>query len=58
MNLENFYFLSQIAAALGIMLSVIFVGLQIQQNTQATRANRRQVVIRLAAPIRDKLRLD
>ncbi|WP_298306975.1 hypothetical protein [uncultured Erythrobacter sp.] len=38
MTLEDFYFISQIAAALGIMLSLIFVGLQIRQNTVQSKA--------------------
>ena len=38
MTLEEIYFISQIIAVLGIMLSLIFVGLQIRQNTRATRA--------------------
>ncbi len=39
MTLEDFYFLSQIVAALGIMLSLIFVGLQVRQaNEQARKA--------------------
>ncbi len=39
MTLEDFYFISQIAAAVGIMLSLIFVGLQVRQaNEQARKA--------------------
>ncbi|MEL6540750.1 MAG: hypothetical protein AAFQ34_05045 [Pseudomonadota bacterium] len=38
MTLEDFYFISQIVAALGIMLSLIFVGLQIRQNTAQSKA--------------------
>ncbi|MEM6476342.1 MAG: hypothetical protein AAF687_09265 [Pseudomonadota bacterium] len=39
MTLEDFYFISQIVAALGIMLSLIFVGLQVRQaNEQARKA--------------------
>ncbi|MEP3051921.1 MAG: hypothetical protein ABJP48_04170 [Erythrobacter sp.] len=37
MTLEDFYFISQIAAALGIMASLVFVGVQIRQNTRATK---------------------
>lgn len=39
MSLEDFYFVSQIAAAVGIMLSLIFVGLQIRQNTAQSKAD-------------------
>lgn len=38
MTLEDFYFISQIVAAVGIMLSLIFVGLQIKQNTSHSKA--------------------
>ena len=37
MTLEDFYFISQILAALGIMLSLIFVGLQVRQSTEQAR---------------------
>lgn len=39
MTLEDFYFLSQIIAALALVISLIFVGIQIRQNTQAVRAD-------------------
>ena len=39
MTLEDFYFISQIMAALGVMASLVFVGLQIRQNTRATKAS-------------------
>lgn len=39
MTLEDFYFLSQIAAALGIMASLIFVGLQVRQGTRQAKAD-------------------
>ena len=39
MSLEDFYFISQIVAALGIMLSLIFVGLQIRQSTNQAKVN-------------------
>ncbi len=38
MTLEELYYLSQIIAVVGIFASLIFVGLQIRQNTLATRA--------------------
>ncbi|GAB5480624.1 MAG: hypothetical protein Pars92KO_03810 [Parasphingorhabdus sp.] len=37
MSLEDFYFASQIAAALGIMLSLIFVGIQVRQSNGQAR---------------------
>lgn len=39
MSLEDFYFISQIAAAAGIMFSLIFVGLQIRQSTRQAKAD-------------------
>ena len=44
MTLEDFYFLSQIAAALGIMASLIFVGLQVRQSTRQAKADAVQAV--------------
>ncbi|MEP0190494.1 MAG: hypothetical protein ABJP70_07725 [Erythrobacter sp.] len=41
MTLENFYFVSQIAAALGIIASLIFVGLQVRHDAEQTRLNTR-----------------
>lgn len=38
MSLEEFYYISQIVAVVGIFASLVFVGLQIRQNTRATRA--------------------
>jgi hypothetical protein len=38
MNLEEIYYISQIVAVVGILGSLIFVGVQIRQNTRATRA--------------------
>lgn len=35
MSLENLSYLAQIAAALGVIASLVFVGLQIRQNTHA-----------------------
>jgi len=37
MTLEATYFVSQIIAAIGVMASLVFVGLQIGQNTRATK---------------------
>ena len=39
MSLEDFYFISQIVAALGIILSLIFVGLQIRHSTKQAKAD-------------------
>ena len=47
MTLEDFYFISQIIAALGIMLSLIFVGLQLRQSTE--QAKRVEEATRVAA---------
>ena len=44
MTLEDFYFISQIAAALGIMASLIFVGLQVRQSTRQAKADAAQSV--------------
>jgi len=44
MTLEDFYFISQIAAALGIMASLIFVGLQVRQSTRQAKADAAQAV--------------
>lgn len=38
MTLETVYYISQIVAVVGIFASLIFVGVQIRQNTAATRA--------------------
>lgn len=38
MTLETIYFISQIVAVVGIFASLIFVGLQIRQNTKAIKA--------------------
>jgi len=47
MTLEDFYFVSQIVAALGIMLSLIFVGIQMRQSTE--QAKRVEAATRVAA---------
>jgi len=39
MTLEDFYFISQIVAATLLFTSLLFVGVQIRQNTKAVRAN-------------------
>ncbi len=39
MTLEDFYFISQIAAALGIMASLVFVGLQVRQSNAQAKAD-------------------
>ena len=38
MTLEEIYYISQIVAVIGIFGSLVFVGVQIRQNTRATRA--------------------
>lgn len=53
MSLEDFYFISQIAAALGIMLSLIFVGVQLRmgrkQAEEDERVARGQVIQAVAS---------
>ena len=44
MTLEAIYFISQIAAAVGIMASLIFVGLQVRQSTKQAKADAVQAV--------------
>lgn len=44
MSLENAYFASQIAAVLIIIVSLVFVGVQIKQNTATTRASAHHAV--------------
>jgi len=44
MTLEAIYFISQILAALGIMASLIFVGLQVRQGTRQAKADAVQAV--------------
>ena len=39
MTIEVIYYISQIVAVIGIFASLIFVGIQIRQNTRATRAS-------------------
>jgi hypothetical protein len=42
MTLEEFYYISQIAAAIAIFASLIFVGIQLRQNTRAVRVSTAQ----------------
>ncbi len=44
MNLETLYYFSQIVAVIGIFASLIFVGLQVRQNTKALRATSHHAV--------------
>jgi hypothetical protein len=44
MTLEGIYYISQIAAVIGIFASLIFVGLQIRQNTKAIKATSHHAV--------------
>ncbi len=41
MTLEDFYFISQIIAAVGIILSLVFVGFQVRSDAEQTRLNTR-----------------
>lgn len=45
MALEEAYFISQIAAAVGVVLSLVFVGLQVRQNTRSLELNTAAVQI-------------
>jgi hypothetical protein len=44
MTLETIYYFSQIVAVVGIFASLIFVGLQVRQNTKALRATSHHAV--------------
>lgn len=44
MSLEEIYYFSQIVAVVGIFASLIFVGLQVRQNTKALRATSHHAV--------------
>jgi hypothetical protein len=44
MTLEGIYYISQIVAVVGIFASLIFVGLQIRQNTKAIKATSHHAV--------------
>jgi hypothetical protein len=43
MTLEEFYYISQIAAAIAIFASLIFVGVQVRQNSEQIKANTRSI---------------
>ena len=45
MSLEDVYFISQVLAAFGIGVSLIFVGLQLRQNDRTQRAIMHQMVV-------------
>lgn len=49
MNLEDIYFLSQIVAALALVISLIFVGIQIRHNTISTQTARHQSIVQAIA---------
>ncbi len=44
MTLEDIYFIASIVAAFSVVISLIFVGLQVRQSTIATRASAAQAV--------------
>jgi hypothetical protein len=44
MTLEDVYFIASIFAAIGVIISLVFVGLQVRQSTAATRAAAAQTV--------------
>ena len=44
MTLEDIYYLSQIVAVIGIFVSLIFVGVQVRQNTKALKATSHHAV--------------
>lgn len=43
MTLEDFYYISQIVAVIGIFASLIFVGVQVRQNSEQIKANTRSI---------------
>lgn len=43
MTLEEFYYVSQIVAVIAIFASLIFVGLQLRQNSEQIKANTRSI---------------
>lgn len=45
MNLEDLYFVSQIIAAVGLVVSLIFVGVQVRHNTMSTQTSRHQAIV-------------
>ena len=44
MTLEDIYFIASIIAAFSVVISLVFVGLQVRQNTSATKAAAAQAV--------------
>lgn len=44
MTLENIYFIASTIAAVGVVVSLVFVGIQVRQNTIATRSAAAQAV--------------
>jgi len=44
MTLESIYYIGQTVAVVAIMASLVFVGLQVRQNTKATKASAAQAV--------------
>ena len=55
MTLENLYFASQIVAAIGIVASLLFVGVQVRQATIASRAAAAQALSQQASDINHML---
>lgn len=49
MSLEDIYFLSQIVAAVALVVSLIFVGVQIRHNTMSTQTARHQSIVQAIA---------
>lgn len=49
MSLENIYFISQIVSALALIVSLLFVGIQIRQNTLSTQTARHQSIVQAIA---------
>ncbi len=45
MRLEDIYFLSQIISALALVVSLLFVGIQIRHNTMSTQTARHQSIV-------------
>ncbi|HEX4881328.1 MAG TPA: hypothetical protein VFV18_03175 [Porticoccaceae bacterium] len=45
MSLEDIYFVSQIVSALALIVSLLFVGIQIRQNTLSTQTARHQSIV-------------
>lgn len=49
MSLEDIYLISQIASALVVILSLLFVGMQLRQNTLSTQTARHQSIVQAVA---------